>query len=112
MKNNNQQIQQGDILLCPISKIPTGCKAIKDKRGVVLAEGEISGHYHAIEKTNGVQLMEAPDRIRYLVVGGARKSASLTHQEHKPVSIPPGTYRLGIVREKDWFSEMVRPVID
>ena len=105
-------LQQGDVLLSRVASVPENCKAINDRRGVVLAEGEISGHYHGIEETEGVQLLEAPDRRRYLIVSQARKTASLTHQEHKPVTVEPGIYQIGIVREKDWFSEMIRPVID
>lgn len=113
MKTNNKSYQQGDVLLSPICLAPQGCKQIKDKRGVVLAEGGHTGHYHAFEDDDGgVALLEAPDRSRYLVISGGRKAATLTHQEHKPIAVPPGTYRIGIVREKDWFTEMVRNVVD
>jgi hypothetical protein len=111
MKSKNNQIQQGDVLLAPITKLPPGCKvAKKDKRGVVLAEGETSGHYHGIEES-GVSLMEAPTGERY-IVNETDHPVSLTHQEHKPITVNPGVFQIGIVREKDWFTEMVRNVVD
>jgi hypothetical protein len=78
---------------------------------VVLAEGEITGHYHAIEEEGGVALMEAPDGKRFVVNSG-KKPVVLTHQEHHPVTVAPGSYQIGIVREKDWFQDMVRNVVD
>lgn len=110
MNKNKEHNQQGDVLLRRISALPDGCKAIKDKRGVVLAEGEHTGHYHGIED-GGVALMEAPSGVRYVVNSGD-KAAVLKHQEHKPVTVDPGIWQVGIVREKDWFADMVRPVID
>ena len=110
MKNNKDNNQQGDVLLKRVVALPAGCKTIKDKRGVVLAEGEHTGHYHSIAD-GGVELLEAPDRTRYVVNRGD-KPATLTHQEHKPVTVDPGVWRVGIVREKDWFTEMVRAVQD
>ena len=110
-KPTKYQWQQGDVIGELVPVVPAGCKAIKDKRGAVLAEGEITGHYHAVEDTEGVELLEAPDRSRFLVVAQGSR-AVLTHQEHKPVTIPPGRYRIGQVREKDWFQDMVRTVRD
>jgi hypothetical protein len=112
MKNSKvTQLQQGDVLLSLVSELPTSTKPIKDKRGVVLAEGEHSGHYHAFADSGGLELLESPNKVRF-VRNNSKTSAILTHQEHKPVNVPPGIWQIGIVREKDWFSEMVRPVID
>lgn len=110
MKTNKDNNQQGDVLLKRIAALPAGCKTINDKRGIVLAEGEHTGHYHGITD-GGVELLEAPDRTRY-VINQSNRPAILTHQEHKPVTVDPGIWRVGIVREKDWFTEMVRNVVD
>lgn len=111
-KISQAQLQQGDVLMLPVSALPKGCKTIKDRRGVVLAEGEVTGHYHGIAEEEGeVALMEAPDGRRFVVNSG-EKPVTLTHQEHKPVIVAPGAYQVGIVREKDWFQDMVRNVQD
>lgn len=111
MKKNKNHGQQGDVLLLKTNTLPEGCKPIADKRGVVLAEGEITGHYHGVEERGDVALLEAPDGRRF-VVNNNERPVTLTHQEHKPVTIAPGTHQVGIVREKDWFQDMVRNVVD
>jgi hypothetical protein len=109
---NTNQLQQGDVLLLSVTKLPAKCKTLNlDARGVVLAEGEHTGHFHGIANEGGLALLEAPDGKRYLN-NATDKPVSVTHQEHKPVTIPPGLWQIGGVREKDWFTEMVRPVID
>lgn len=111
-KNSQDQLQQGDVLMLPVTALPKGCKTIKDRRGVVLAEGEVTGHYHGIGGDEAdVALMEAPDGRRFVVNSGD-KPVTLTHQEHKPVTVAPGAFQVGIVREKDWFQDMVRNVQD
>ena len=112
MKKNKNHIQQGDVLVSLVSELPAGCRRIKrDARGVVLAEGEHTGHFHG-SQDGGLALMEAPDGRKFLVNEG-EKEATVTHQEHKPIVIPAGSVaELGIVREYDWFSRMVRPVMD
>jgi hypothetical protein len=107
----NKQLQQGDVLLALVSKLPANCKKIaKDNRGVVLAEGEHTGHYHGIEE-DAVCLMEAPDGTRFLVNEG-ELPVTINHQEHKPVTVDPGIWAIGIVIEHDYFADMVRNVVD
>lgn len=70
----------------------------------ILAHGEHTGHYHEA-KGEGVALyddgvLEAPH------------GAEVTHQEHAPVQIPPGTYTRLIVQEYDHFAEEARNVAD
>jgi hypothetical protein len=112
MKQNKNQIQQGDVMIALIDKLPANCKRLRtDKRGVVLAEGEHTGHYHGSDE-RGLALMESPDGKRF-VVNETDEQRRFTHQEHKPVTIPPHSIaQIGIVREKDWFQDMVRNVID
>jgi hypothetical protein len=107
---NKKQLQQGDVILRRVTSIPADCKQIKDPRGAVLAEGEHTGHYHGA--SHGLELFEAPDKRRY-VINVTNYPIEVRHQEHKPIKINPGeTFLFGQVMEKDWFSEMVRPVID
>ena len=70
----------------------------------VLAEGEHTGHFHEAHG-DGVALyddgvLEAPH------------GAEVTHQEHAPVTVPPGTYDRSIVQEFDHFAEEARNVAD
>lgn len=112
MKTNPNHLQQGDVVLLKTTKLPDGCKKLTcDHRGVVLAEGEHTGHYHGIEETGGLALMEAPDGVRFLVNEG-EAPATIKHQEHKPVTVQPGIWQIGQVIEKDWFNDMIRKVVD
>jgi len=101
------QWQQGDVLGVRISQLPAGLKARADKRGAVLAEGEATGHYHVAE--GAVDLFESEDGTLYLQVA---EQATVTHQEHKPVTLEPGVYQIGIVQEYDYLAEIVRNVRD
>jgi hypothetical protein len=107
----NTQNQQGDVLLLRVSELPANSKLAKrDERGAILAEGETTGHYHAC-KDSGVELLEAPNGYRFLH-NTTEHPVTIEHQEHKPVTVAPGIWRIGQVREKDWFQDMVRTVID
>jgi hypothetical protein len=36
----------------------------------------------------------------------------VVHEEHKPVTLEPGIWEVGRVKEYDWFSKMERQVMD
>ena len=109
MKNNKDHIQQGDVLLRVVAALPEGCVRLKSK---MLPTGEKTGHHHSFAEDSSVALMEAPDKTVYAVNEGD-KPETLTHQEHGAVTLAPGQIcEFGQVREKDWFTEMVRPVVD
>jgi len=36
----------------------------------------------------------------------------LKHQEHSPIKLPPGDYKIGIQREYDPFEQIIREVAD
>lgn len=112
MKTNKNHIQQGDVNFLKISKLPGNLKPVKqDARGAVVAEGETTGHYHGCDE-GGVAILEAPTGERY-VINETNEPRTFKHQEHEPVTIEPnGVYRIGIVREYDYWSLMQRRVID
>lgn len=97
-------IQQGDVLLFSGARIPKGATPVGHMR---LAEGEVTGHCHEAVG-EGVELVEH-DGTLYL---SAPQGATVTHQEHQPVTLGPGTYRVGRVREYDHFAEEARAVQD
>lgn len=67
-----------------------------DKGRVILAYGEVTGHAHALDaqttKLFGVK--EWVDRI--LLVA---KTTALMHEEHAPITLAPGIYRIRQQRE-------------
>lgn len=102
------QLQQGDVLLRKIKKLPFGIRKVERKNGaIVLAEGEATGHAHRIMDIDA--LFYECDGKLYLKND---KSVTVTHEEHKSIVIEPGIYEVGQVKEKDWLSGMVRSVVD
>jgi hypothetical protein len=69
-----------------------------------LAEGEATGHFHSASG-EGVALYDD-------FTLDAPHGAEVTHQEHLPVTLPPGQYTRLIVREYDHFAEEARNVVD
>jgi len=81
---------------------------MKECTDKALAYGEVTGHVHrATAKT--ARVYEHENGRRILV---APKGTKVVHEEHKPVTVPPGEYERTIVQEFDPFEEEVRQVRD
>lgn len=98
--------RQGEVLLIRIAKktLPTGLKA-KDN---VLAYGEATGHHHRLDRNAQVLTDGA---VQFVVVDAVEGSV-LQHEEHKPVAVPQGAYKVTIQREYDILRDEVRSVQD
>ena len=100
------QYRQGDVLLVPVASVPGGAKVVKREGGrTVLAHGEATGHHHSFGSDAGVALLEVPTGERFLRV---TKAASLEHQEHTTIDVPPGVFRVIRQREFDDAEEWRR----
>jgi hypothetical protein len=86
-------IRQGDVILMPMQR----AVAMGDKRlpHLTLAEGEVTGHRHRI--SDGKAELYEKDGVLYLKV--LSETATLTHEEHKPIQIPQGNWMVRIQRE-------------
>ena len=101
MRATPKMVRQGDILL-----VPTTAATITDRhvevprRGgaVVLAEGELTGHLHAIHQPDVRLLAREGATDRVLV---AEEPCVLVHEEHSPIPLAPGTYIVRRQREYD-----------
>lgn len=98
--------QQGDIILKKLEALPDGTKLISRKR-CILAEGEATGHAHIVD-CDEAELLRDGDRILLRLT----KAASITHEEHKPITLSPGVWEVGRVQEYDYYSQVVHPVAD
>ena len=89
------QARQGDVLLVPIDEVPAAARPVRRTGGrVVLAEGEVTGHAHAIRSPSATLLGTGDER--YLRVAAP---VTLDHEEHARIEVAPGTYRVVIQRE-------------
>lgn len=98
------QIQQGDTLYFPIENLPKDLEKQKDN---IIQHGEATGHAHRL--INGEIYIEPKSKVKYLRL---IHPSDIIHEEHHSVTLPPGAYRIGIVREKGMFDDLVAPVVD
>jgi len=116
VKKKRLLIRQGDVLLVQVDELPEGLTKVKRHGGrIVLAEGETTGHAHAIAD-RGADLYElvtpgdvAEMRERFLRVE-AEAGVELAHDEHTTLSVPPGNYRA--VRQREYAPDEIRQVAD
>lgn len=95
--------QQGDVIIEKVSEV----KGEKLKH-LTLAVGEATGHHHSV--TEGEADLYEHEGTLFLKVKSDK--ATVTHQEHKPITLPMGDYKIGIVQEYDHFMEESRYVAD
>jgi hypothetical protein len=102
----NEMFAQGDLLIeRVVDTEPSGRVLSADETGaIVLAEGEVTGHRHAI--FDRVTMFRDDSLAREIPAGlyvGHLKvdsgSARIVHQEHAPITLPQGTYRVRRQRE-------------
>jgi hypothetical protein len=86
--------RQGDVLLLAVDALPVGATAEQRTDRIILAEGEVTGHAHAIADPDARAFSH--EGQRYLLT---RSVAQLVHEEHAPIEVPPGTWRVVIQRE-------------
>jgi hypothetical protein len=92
-------LRQGDVLLVPVESVPSRARAIVDgRRRLVLAEGEATGHAHVVRGRRAQLLAHRSPTRHYLLVEA--EPATLVHEEHDPIRIPPGSYR--VVRQREY----------
>ena len=112
-----RQARQGDVFLQQMAAMPSGATEIKPDGGdVVLAYGEVTGHKHRIRAFMDTGALPA----RLFDVGDMRfldvmETTALVHEEHAPVSLEPGIYRVskhGIGTQREYSPEAIRSVAD
>jgi hypothetical protein len=94
-------VRQGDVLLVPVDGIPWQRRheVVATARGLVLAEGEATGHVHVVR--GRARLVRATPHVHhpgatFLVVSGR---AALVHDEHDAIELARGTYEVRRQRE-------------
>jgi len=96
--------RHGDVLIAQTKSIPTD---VTRSSSAILVHGEITGHSHRVEELNSTQIWIARNGEIYLKILAATR---IIHEEHHPISLPPGTYR--VWQQREYTPEQVRPVYD
>lgn len=116
---NSNQFRQGDVWIERIEddQLPEGLQPISREQGrIVLAYGEVTGHAHAIAERNAELFGRSGSDERWLVIRAsgttveAGPAATVRHEEHAPIVLKPGVYR--VVRQREYSPESVRNVAD
>ncbi|MEV6279078.1 hypothetical protein [Nocardia sp. NPDC051832] len=106
--------RQGDVLIMPIAEeaVPQRFQAAagepRDGRGrMVLALGEVTGHAHALTAPGRLIRTAGPTapKLLHLPEGGR-----LVHEEHAPIPLPKGWYR--VIRQREYVPGSVRVIAD
>jgi hypothetical protein len=96
--------RQGDIYVARVKSVPKGARALPH---CVLAEGEATGHSHRVAQPGVARLFHAGDSHFLDVTAG---SATVVHDEHGPISLPRGVYR--VWRQREYTPQAIRLVRD
>ncbi len=96
--------RHGDLLAADADEIPGNARLLNH---LVLAEGELTGHSHRIAERTAANLYQSAQDL-YLRVTEDR--ATLIHQEHGPISLPRGLYR--VWRQREYAPREIRIVRD
>ncbi len=84
--------RHGDVLIASVEQIPSKAEQVHT---TVLAFGEVTGHSHRTEDAQKAQLWKYGAQM-FLEV---KSETRIVHQEHKPLTLPPGLYRVWQQRE-------------
>lgn len=103
---NREMFRQGDVLVVRAEQLPESSEEVAWQDRVVLAYGELTGHAHAIDALHAK--MYAHGDTRFIVVG--KDGADLKHEEHSPIHLKEGVYR--IVHQREYAPDMERIVRD
>lgn len=112
MKANTEK-RHGDVQIqkTNLKKIPAGWEPVPaNPRGVVLAEGERTGHAHVLAAVATAFLYrKASEEYALLEV---RERGHLDHEEHHRQVYEPGIYRVGVKRQYTEDEQGWAPVAD
>ncbi len=96
--------RHGDVFVQKASRIPETASELPH---TILAKGELTGHAHRVEPRGAATLYRASESMFLRV---SADSASLVHEEHAPITLERGNYRVWIQRE--YSPQEIRRVVD
>lgn len=96
--------RHGDLLVESTASLPEDTRRLNH---LVLAEGELTGHSHRVAEKDAAELFRSGNLL-FLSVTADR--ATLVHQEHGPIELPRGVYR--VWRQREYSPREIRIVRD
>ena len=100
--------RQGDVLIEKVAKLPPNLNLQKATNGrIILALGEATGHHHSLAADPADWWKQDKTGEQFLTV---KEATTVEHQEHAPITLPPGNYR--VRRQREYTPEVIRNVRD
>lgn len=97
--------RHGDVLIAQTDVIPA--RATRSMSSI-LVRGEVTGHSHRVEEPELAEVwIDRGSGGMFLKVLAATR---VIHEEHLPITLPPGTYR--VWQQREYTPQKVRPVYD
>lgn len=96
--------RHGDVLIAPVAALPAGARP---QIGLILAHGEHTGHTHRIREAGAASLYVYGKEL-YLIVSADK--ATVVHEEHRPIELPVGVYR--VWQQREYTPLAIRTVVD
>jgi hypothetical protein len=96
--------RQGDVFFAVADQVPDGAELKPD---CVLAEGEATGHSHRVDRPGTARLYTHRSTLYLEVLADA---ATVVHQEHGPITLPRGAYR--VWQQREYTPQAIRTVRD
>jgi hypothetical protein len=98
--------RQGDVGLLQVPELPTQCEELATENGrIILAYGEVTGHHHSVDAVCAQLLGTGEEQFLRVT-----QATQLEHQEHAPIGLAPGIYR--VLRQREYHPVAIRNVAD
>lgn len=98
------QYRHGDVLVEQVAEMPD---VRRKAQHTILAHGELTGHCHRIAEKGAAVLYDTPEGMFLHVTADV---ATLVHDEHNPISLSNGFYR--VWRQREYSPEEIRIIRD
>jgi hypothetical protein len=85
--------RQGDVLIETVDQIPEAAQ--RQEGETILVMGEATGHAHRVEDAETAEIWAYAGSLYLFALTETR----IVHDEHKPITLPPGAYQVWQQRE-------------
>jgi hypothetical protein len=116
---DTRHCRQGDVLIERITTVPTAAVPQPKSARIILAQGEVTGHHHALETVDPADWWQVgeistanpkPAKLAGEVYVRLASGGVVTHPEHSEIKLAAGHYR--ITRQREYSPEASRNVAD
>ncbi len=96
--------RHGDVMILAVKRLPEDAKKMN---GHVLVRGEITGHSHKVQDPATAEIWAKGMMLFLRVVA---PTAVLVHEEHHPITLPRGVYK--VWQQREYTPQAIRRIID